>query len=98
MDEAMFNDLLQSVRDMGRHLRGEEVAGARTTQIDALDVKRLRESAAVSQAEFARLIGVSRRTLENWEQRRTKPSGPARALLKIVATDPKASISALHAV
>jgi putative transcriptional regulator len=93
----MFDDLLASVRDMGRHQRGEAVAGVRELQIDAPDVKQLRESASLSQAEFARLIGVSRRTLENWEQHRTQPSGPARALLKIVATDPKASIAALHA-
>ncbi|MDR1162346.1 MAG: transcriptional regulator, partial [Candidatus Accumulibacter sp.] len=45
----------------------------------------------------ARLIGVSKRTLENWEQKRTVPSGPARALLKIVAADPKAAVAALHA-
>ncbi|MDR1936444.1 MAG: helix-turn-helix domain-containing protein [Candidatus Accumulibacter sp.] len=97
MDDAMFGDLLASVRDMGRHMRGETVEGARELRIEAPDVRRLRELADVSQAEFARLIGVSRRTLENWEQHRTQPSGPARALLKIVATDPKASIAALHA-
>jgi putative transcriptional regulator len=97
MNEAMFNDLIASVRDMGRHKRGQAVAGVRETRIEAPDVKRLRELANVSQTEFARLIGVSRRTLENWEQHRTQPSGPARALLKIVATDPKASIAALHA-
>ncbi|GHU06431.1 transcriptional regulator [Betaproteobacteria bacterium] len=97
MDDVMFNDLLESVRDMARHRRGEAVPGVRETRIEAPDVKRLREVANVSQAEFARLIGVSRRTLENWEQHRTQPSGPARALLKIVATNPKASIAALHA-
>jgi DNA-binding transcriptional regulator YiaG len=36
------------------------------------DIKALREAAHVSQAEFARLIGVSRRTPENWEQKRTR--------------------------
>ena len=97
MDDAMFDDLLASVRDMGRHRRGELVAGARELRLEAPDVKRLREAANMSQTEFARLIGVSRRTLENWEQHRTQPSGPARARLKIVATDPQASIAALHA-
>lgn len=60
------------------------------------DVKSLRELAGVSQEEFARLIGVSRRTLENWEQHRARPSGPARALLKIVAANPRVAIEALH--
>ena len=39
--------------------------------------------------------GVNLRTLQNWEQQRTQPTGPARALLKIVASNPKA-IEALH--
>ncbi len=45
--------------------------------IPAEDVKSLRELAGVSQGEFARVIGVSRRTLENWGQHRARPSGPA---------------------
>ena len=57
----------------------------------------LREAAGVSQSEFARLIGVPVKTLQNWEQGRTQPTGPARALLKIVGADPKAAIRALHA-
>ena len=96
MDDEIFSDLMQSIRDMGRHMRGETVPGVKIHVVDAPDVKALREAAAVSQAEFARLIGVSKRTLENWEQKRTTPSGPARALLKIVATNPKAAIAALH--
>lgn len=96
MDDALFKDLLASVRDAGRHMRGKKVAGAVETLIEEPDVKALREGAGVSQAEFARLIGVSRRTLENWEQHRARPSGPARALLKIVAANPRAAVAALH--
>lgn len=96
MDDALFQDLLASVRDAGRHMRGEKVAGAVETLIEEPDVKVLREGAGVSQAEFAQLIGVSRRTLENWEQHRARPSGPARALLKIVAANPRAAVAALH--
>jgi putative transcriptional regulator len=94
MDDTMFADLLQSVRGAGKVLRGEAVSGVKVTE--PLDIKALRETAHVSQTEFALLIGVSKRTLENWEQRRTTPSGPARALLKIVSADPKAAIRALH--
>ena len=81
MDETLFQDLLSGIKDMGRHMRGEAVPGLRITEIVEPDVKALREGAGVSQAEFARLIGVSRRTLENWEQHRSRPTGPARALL-----------------
>ena len=96
MDEETFGYLMQSIRDMGHYMRGEDVPGVKVHIVEAPDVKALREAAAVSQAEFAQLIGVSKRTLENWEQKRTTPSGPARALLKIVATNPKAAIAALH--
>lgn len=96
MDDALFQDLLASVRDAGQHMRGKKVVGAVETLIEEPDVKALREGAGVSQAEFAQLIGVSRRTLENWEQHRARPSGPARALLKIVAANPRAAVTALH--
>lgn len=69
--------------------------GVHVTELDEPDVRAIRKAANISQSQFAKLIGVNVRTLQNWEQRRTRPTGPARALLKIVASDPK-SIEALH--
>jgi len=97
MDDAMFKDLVKSVRHLGAHMRGERVRGARVRRLAQPRPKALREAAGVSQSEFARLIGVPVKTLQNWEQGRTHPTGPARALLKIVAADPRAAIRALHA-
>ena len=42
------------------------------------------------------MIGVSKRTLENWEQGRRHPTGPVRALLRIVEADPQSALGALH--
>jgi putative transcriptional regulator len=67
----------------------------KTTELLAPNVRAIREAARISQSQFAKLIGVNLRTLQNWEQQRTQPTGPARALLKIVALNPKA-IEALH--
>jgi putative transcriptional regulator len=50
----------------------------------------------VSQSEFAMMIGVSVRTLQNWEQGRRKPEGPAKALLHVASKNPKAVIEALY--
>lgn len=47
-----------------------------------------RAGTGLSQAQFAKLIGVSLRTLQEWEQGRKRPSGPAAALLRIVARNP----------
>lgn len=96
MNEKQFSELKDAIRLMARHARGESVAGMRVTEIPEPDIKAIRESANVSQSDFARLIGINLRTLQNWEQRRSRPTGPARALLKIVASNPKAAIKALH--
>lgn len=97
MDKQHFDQLIKGVREMKRHIAGRPVRGARATQVTEPDVRAIREAAKISQTQFAKLIGVNVRTLQNWEQHRTRPAGPARALLKIVASNPRAAIEALHA-
>lgn len=97
MDKHHFDQLVKGVREMKRHIAGKTVRGARATEMPGPDVGAIREAAQLSQPQFAKLIGVNVRTLQNWEQRRTQPTGPARALLKIVASNPKSAIEALHA-
>jgi putative transcriptional regulator len=97
MDKQHFDQLVKGVREMKRHVAGKSARGVRTTELAAPDVRTIREAAKISQAQFARLIGVNLRTLQNWEQHRTRPTDPARALLKIVASNPKSAIEALHA-
>jgi putative transcriptional regulator len=97
MDKRHFDQLVKGVREMKRHMAGKSVRGARSTELSDPDVRAIREAAQISQSQFAKLIGVNLRTLQNWEQQRTRPTGPARALLKIVASDPKSAIEALHA-
>ena len=95
MDKKHFDQLVKGVRAMKRHISGKNVRSAKVTELPATDVRTIREAAKISQSQFARLIGVNLRTLQNWEQQRTQPTGPARALLKIAASNPKA-IEALH--
>ena len=95
MDKQHFDQLVKGVREMKRHVAGKAVRGAKSTELSVPSVRSIREAAQISQSQFAKLMGVNLRTLQNWEQERTKPTGPARALLKIVASDPKA-LEALH--
>ena len=95
MDKQHFDQLVKGVREMKRHIAGKSVRGAKTSELPAPNVRTIREAANISQSQFAKLIGVNLRTLQNWEQQRTRPTGPAKALLKIVASNPKA-IEALH--
>jgi putative transcriptional regulator len=97
MDNAMFQDLLQSVRDMNAHMQGRKVTGMREMVVAEPEPKAIREATGLSQAEFSLLIGVPVKTLQNWEQRRTRPTGPARALLKMLAKDPRAALHLLAA-
>lgn len=97
MDKEHFDQLVKGVREMKRHMAGKHVPGIRVTKVAEPDVSAIREAAQLSQSQFAQLIGVNLRTLQNWEQHRTRPTGPARALLKIVASNPKSAIEALHA-
>lgn len=59
-------------------------------------VKTVRASLGASQSEFALMIGVSVATLQKWEQGRRTPDGPALALLRVAARNPKAVAEALH--
>ena len=96
MNDKQFAELKDAVAMMARHLRGERVRGMREAEIAEPDVKAIREAANVSQSDFARLIGINLRTLQNWEQHRSRPTGAARALLKIVASNPRSALRALH--
>ena len=53
-------------------------------------IAKIREGVGLSQSEFAKLLGVSVRTLQEWEQGRREPSGPARTLLTIAHKNPRA--------
>lgn len=96
MDKKLFDELTQSIREAGQIVRGKRKA-ARRFRVELPDVKTIREKTGLSQARFALLMGVSVRTLQNWEQGRRKPHGPAISLLRIVKNDPRNALKALHA-
>ena len=89
MKEEMFKELLESVRQAGAIMRGE-MKPSRFFVVEALDVKAIRAKLGFSQEELASLLGISVRTLENWEQKRRIPKGPARVLLEVAAAHPDA--------
>ena len=95
MKQRMFDRLLQSVRESDSVLRGEDKA-ARRIVLGSPEVRAIREKTSLSQSEFAHLIGVSVKTLQNWEQDRRRPTGPAVALLRIIAQEPKLAVEAIH--
>jgi putative transcriptional regulator len=95
MKPKMFEDLLESVREGGSILRGQRKA-SRRFEVGATGIRAIRERTSLSQSEFASLIGVSVKTLQNWEQDRRRPTGPAGTPLKIIAYDPRLAVKAIH--
>ena len=89
-----FEKLLASVKQAGRIRSGRAKAG-RTFEVRPADVQAIRRKLKCSQSEFALMIGVSVATLQNWEQGRRRPVGPAQALLKVAASYPRIVAQAL---
>jgi putative transcriptional regulator len=88
MKDELFNELVDSVREGGKILRGKSKP-SRKFIIEAPDVRKIRADYKLSQNEFAALMGISVKTLRNWEQGRRVPEGPARVLLQIAAKHPE---------
>jgi len=89
MNDELFAELLESVREGGAILRGEKEP-SRTFVTEGPDVKNIREKYSLSQRQFAALLGISLKTVQNWEQGRRTPRGPARILLHVADKHPEA--------
>ena len=76
------SELLQSIREMKAGQKG------RTTEVSVSWVIEVRHKTGLSQSAFSKLLGVSIRTLQDWEQGRRQPSGPAVSLLRIAERHP----------
>ena len=82
--EQFQKDLLESVRQM------KAGKAARTTVVTPTAAAEARAKVGVPQTVFATMLGVSVRTLQEWEQGRREPSGAARSLLRIAQIHPQA--------
>ena len=94
MNKTNFGELMESLQEGGEVLRGTKRA-SRTWSVEGCNrvqikdtVQTLRQEFGMSQSMFARFMGVSVNTLQNWEQGRRQPSGAARVLLTIAYRQP----------
>lgn len=95
MNDELFNELIASAKEGGQILRGEKEA-SRTFAYAPPDVKRIRGKYKLTQEQFAALLGISVKTLHNWEQGRRKPEGPAMVLLRVADLHPEAVLDAVR--
>jgi putative transcriptional regulator len=88
LEMAQFQaDLLQSVREM------KAGTFARSTEVPVTEALQARAKMDLSQSQFAKLLGVSVRTLQEWEQGRKKPTGAAQTQLRVAVQTPQALLS-----
>ena len=87
--EELGQKLLQSIREM------KAGKAARTTQVALNQVAAARQKTGLSQAQFAKALHISARTLQEWEQGRRQPSGAAQALIQIAFRHPEVITEAL---
>ncbi|MBT8450305.1 MAG: type II toxin-antitoxin system MqsA family antitoxin [Gammaproteobacteria bacterium] len=85
-------EILDGIREMKAYERGE--VKVRTTELSQPSEPRIiRSNLNLSQSVFAGLLGVSLRTLQEWEQGRRKPRGSAIALLRVAEQHPEIFIN-----
>jgi putative transcriptional regulator len=89
--------MIESARQALAFAKGKGDHGCEVHVPETIDVKAIRERISLSQGEFAKLFGLSKRTLEHWEHGRRVPTGPARAFLTVIAREPDAVRRALLA-
>jgi putative transcriptional regulator len=89
--------MIASAKEALAFAKGRQNSGYGVHVPTDIDVKAIRERISLSQGEFAKLFGLSKRTLEHWEHGRRVPSGPARAFLTVIAREPDAVRRALLA-
>ena len=87
--EALGKKLLQAVREM------KSGKSARVTTVAPNQVAAARQKTGLSQAQFAQVLHISSRTLQEWEQGRRQPSGAAQALIRIAMRHPEVIVEAL---
>ncbi|HEV2836397.1 MAG TPA: helix-turn-helix domain-containing protein [Pyrinomonadaceae bacterium] len=81
--EVFKQDLLKSVKQM------RSGQASRINRVKVPQAAEARSRVGLSQQEFARLLGVSARTLQDWEQGRRKPTGAAKTLLRVAFSHPE---------
>jgi putative transcriptional regulator len=93
-DQTVYS-ILEGLREAVAIHKGE-LKPARVTKLETINVLEVRQKLNISRPKFAALLGVSQRTVENWEQGRNKPSGAARALLRVAEYNPSVVLEALR--
>jgi putative transcriptional regulator len=94
---ALGESIVRGLEEGVAHLRGEIQLRTRVIHVpEAIDVRAVREKSGLSQAQFAEHYGFSPRTIQEWEQGRSRPDSAVRAYLTVIDRNPSAVEKALR--
>lgn len=82
-------EILDGIKEIKRFKAGHGNALVTRQLKDPSPAKEIREKLSLSQDAFASLMGVSTRTIQDWEQGRREPQGPAKSLLRVAEQHPE---------
>lgn len=92
---SVYGSIMQGLNEAAEHQQGKgkaktvKLTAKPVCRFEAQEIKKIRQSAGMSQVMFAGLLGVSPKTVEAWEGGRNQPEGPSCRLLEVVRDDPK---------
>jgi putative transcriptional regulator len=99
MSKAAFDAIKAGLTDAVAYAKGDKSRGrAHRVELPGVDVGAVRTKLGMTQAEFARTFRVSVATVQNWEQHRRKPEGPALVLLNVILREPRIVVRALESI
>ena len=81
-------EILEGIKEIKKHKEGD-IQLKVTTLTDPSPAQVIRKKLELSQSAFAGLMGVSIRTIQDWEQGRRSPKGPAKSLLRVAEQHPE---------
>ncbi|BCG65202.1 MAG: putative transcriptional regulator [Methyloprofundus sp.] len=87
-DRNIGMEILEGIKEIKKHKKGK-VQLKTTTLLDPSPAQIIRKKLEISQVSFAGLMGVSVRTVQDWEQGRRSPKGPAKSLLRVAEQHPE---------
>ena len=95
-----FDKIMRGLEEAKAHARGELESGTYIVHAPPaeVDVRAVRAKLHLSQEAFAARFGFTKSAIRDWEQKRRKPEGPARTLLKVIERNPEAVEEALRGV
>lgn len=94
MRDELFEELKESIKQGGKILKGKNKPSIEFN-FENPGPKLIRERLGLSQTKYAKLLGISTSTLQNWEQGRRKLKGPAKVLLNVAAQNPAILINSV---